>query len=1251
MASDISKKSVSIYIDQTAANLALEELNAKAKLLRDTIDRGTAAGKNMNAEIKRLATTNESIKSVQSQIDSGLRPSMAQTYNQVNKLRNELKKMSEDAPGYAAKFEAYKKVTAEFNRMNEALKGVQQTHKNWLADAKSVAFGVVIGNTVQSAIASITGYFSGIISGNAKLSDSLAKVQQTTGMTADQVKSLASSLRTIDTRTAQSDLLKIAEIGGQFNVPRDQIKGFVEQIDKANVVLSGQFSGGIEEVSTQLSLLRNVFVDIKSDRMDDDLGHISNALIELAQKGTATAPIIAEFGKRLSPLISTAKLSSAEVLALGTTMGGVGIPAERGGTAVVRIFDAMTSHTEAFAKVAGMTDLAFKKLFQQDSFGAFKAVLEGFKKGGDNVLALNATLHDMEIHGIGAKEALVKLSNNIEDLSQYAKLGTTSLTNMNSINEKFNINNQNLAANLEKLSKNIGSWFANSTLSSFFNGLITDLAEATSKTKTATQAFDDQIGSVINLQTNIAPLADRYEELKDKTVLNKNEQAELDKIINQISTSIPGAVSEFDAYGRAIAINTDRVNDFIDAEKSRLKVVNADAIKENKKKLAELERDLRDYHKKIEEIETTGTFKTSGTAVAKRYATQDQIAEFTSMYQNLIQQKKGYEAEIDRLSGDALQKQIDAAKKAKEAALANKATDGKGDIPVDEEEESKRSEILEKLKNFKFELEQIGRESDEKEIERVKRTYKELMTEAVAHGVALVGLKEAQSRAIAFLLDKERKEEAARQDKEFKENAAADYDNQLKVSADFFEKKKQESAKQYADGLITKEQYEAAALVIEVEAKKQDIATAQEYSINVKKAETDLYSFKKNLTDKEIADAIKKREILEENEKLLLELRNKSAVAFFQNKAANSPEGSAARYNYEKAARDEQKRQEIASVEKQEADYRKRGIAFTDEFETEKEAIRLKFKKEDEQAEIAYYSEKINNVLNYVQQSLSIVSKVNQAIANNENAAFQREVLMNNKRKAMISQLGKGKILTEVETQRQLNAMQLEEDKRKRDLDLKQFNRQKAISLAQALVNGAEAITKDLAGHKYMIPFDIATTALEVGIIASSTPKFGKGGALNGPSHSFGGMPVIDPRTGQVQAELEGGEYVLSRQTVANNRTLADMLLNSSMNQGGQQIGWQSRPYNSIDYAGITSRINMPKFASGGVFSYDNRPSTTMVGNSSAASVVTVDEHVKLMQAVLHRLENPVPPNVIISTAKLDDAYAGKARIVANASA
>ena len=1424
--SDISKKSVSIYIDQTAANLAIADLNAKAKELRDTIERGTAAGKNMNAEIKRLASTNTSIKSVQDQIDAGLRPSLNQTYNQVAKLRAELTKMSEDAPGYAEKFESFKKVSLEFNRMKESINGVARAEKSWMDQAKGVAFGVVIGNTIQAAIQSVTGYISGIVSGSAKMSDSLARVRQSTGLTEVEVKKLSASLRTIDTRTAQADLLKIAEIGGQMSVPNEQLKGFVENIDKASVVLGGQFGGGVEEITMELSLLRNVFTDIKTSKVDTDLGHIGNALLVLKQQGVETAPVIADFAKRLSPLISTAKLTSGEILGLGATMQEVAINPERGGTAMIKLFDKMISNADAFAKVAGKSGADFKALLQQDSFAAFKEVLVGFKKGGDNVLALNATIKDLETNGVGAKEALIKLSGATDILDQRVALGTKSLKETGKLEEEFALSNETLGAELDKLEKKMASVFQSHSLSEFIISIVrsfsqfidilrstpkfmkenqtaiyllivgislmnatyikaafaimgeslakvenavvtkalsiwnniatastmaysivvkfltTDMKLAAAATEmwalatmiglgplglvvvllgAAMVAFNGYSNSIERL-TAAKKLENEVNAKVDSAIQNETEKTrELVSVINDHNGSLdnrnkalqalialnPKILEGLTLENAATADGKKKIDDYIQSLRTKAEVEAKQSLLQDKlKKKQELMTEVRTKAKittNMNDEDLTNTLKPmsdsdKGEARTKKLNAKGSIsshvgASTLSDLKDVSEEVELLQAAMDKIakqnveaivgkvkdvsgaSVDAtkqtigeLRKQIEgldtafdfigvkdtaaaaknrAKKKELEKQLA--ALEGKTD-----KSEKEQDSILQKLKDFKAELALIGKDSDEKEIDKIKKKYQELMALAVQHGVSLVGLEKEKNRALAFLIEEDRQKHIAERAKIFKEQAETDYENQLKVSADFFETKKQEQAKLYTEGIISKQQYELNLATIDVEAKRQDISTANDYANNSKKAATDLLTFKKNLTKEEIADAIKKREFLEENNKLLSELKNKSAVTGLQNKISNSPDGSSNKFNAQKDLRELQKQQELSAVEKQETEFRKRGIAFTNEFEIEKQAIRDKYKREDEKSEFDYYVGKINNVLNYVQRSLAVVNQINQAITNSENAAFQREVLLNNKRKTVIEQLGKSKVLTEVEAQRRLNQIAIEEDKKKHDLEVKQFNRNKAISIAQALINGALAITKDLVGNKLMIPFDIITTAVEVAAIASSSPKFGKGGALTGASHSFGGMPVINRQTGKIEAEMEGGEYILSRNTVANNKNLADMLLHSSMNQDGRQISlpqWQSRQYTPIDYAGITSKISTPRFASGGVYSYDNRPSTSMNGSENTASSQNNDEHIQLLSAVLHHLKNPPAPNLIFSTAKLDDANIAQARIVANASA
>jgi hypothetical protein len=73
----------------------------------------------------------------------------------------------------------------------------------------------------------------------------------------------------IDTRTAQEDLLKIAQIGGQIGVANDEMFGFVKSVDMAVVALGDEFSGGAEEVSTKLGVLSKVFKETKDLKTGD----------------------------------------------------------------------------------------------------------------------------------------------------------------------------------------------------------------------------------------------------------------------------------------------------------------------------------------------------------------------------------------------------------------------------------------------------------------------------------------------------------------------------------------------------------------------------------------------------------------------------------------------------------------------------------------------------------------------------------------------------------------------------------------------------------------------------------------------------------------------------------------------------------------------------------------------------------------------------------------------------------------------
>jgi hypothetical protein len=78
------------------------------------------------------------------------------------------------------------------------------------------------------------------------------------------------------------------------------------------------------------------------------------------------------------------------------------------------------------------------------------------------------------------------------------------------------------------------------------------------------------------------------------------------------------------------------------------------------------------------------------------------------------------------------------------------------------------------------------------------------------------------------------------------------------------------------------------------------------------------------------------------------------------------------------------------------------------------------------------------------------------------------------------------------------------------------------------------------------------------GIANKENPKtataYGIGALLTGPSHASpsGGMPIINPETGQTQAMVEGGELVLSKEWVQKNPKLASQSLEASQKNNGE---------------------------------------------------------------------------------------------------
>ena len=136
-------------------------------------------------------------------------------------------------------------------------------------------------------------------------------------MTKKEVEDLTRSFSEMDTRTSKIDLLKIANEGGKLGVAKEDIKGFVVEVDKANVALGDSFEGGAAAIANSLGKISGLYEETKSQPIAKSINEIGSGLNELAASGAASEQNVADFARRIGGLPNELKPTIQEALALG----------------------------------------------------------------------------------------------------------------------------------------------------------------------------------------------------------------------------------------------------------------------------------------------------------------------------------------------------------------------------------------------------------------------------------------------------------------------------------------------------------------------------------------------------------------------------------------------------------------------------------------------------------------------------------------------------------------------------------------------------------------------------------------------------------------------------------------------------------------------------------------------------------------------------------------------------------------------
>lgn len=157
---------------------------------------------------------------------------------------------------------------------------------------------------------------------------------------------------------------------------------------------------------------------------------------------------------------------------------------------------------------------------------------------------------------------------------------------------------------------------------------ITLFANKTKSAQEIVAGLNESVSKFSDSGKEVERLTGEYETLRENTERTKDENDRLNTVMEALSKSVPGVVTEFDEYGRVLDVNVAKVKEFSEAQKEAAKIQLTKQIEEAQKALKKLDEKLAPLQRVYQEGIASSTIATTtgGSRVFERTATPDEIA-------------------------------------------------------------------------------------------------------------------------------------------------------------------------------------------------------------------------------------------------------------------------------------------------------------------------------------------------------------------------------------------------------------------------------------------------------------------------------------------------------------------------------------------------------------------------------------------------------------------------------------------------
>jgi TP901 family phage tail tape measure protein len=382
--------------------------------------------------------------------------------DKITGVKKSLKELEEahkqgkiSAEEYAA---SYTKLTAELEKAKAAQEGLAKAvnFQRSMEEKASAARGKLLRSTTL-----MTAALAGPVVAAMNFESAMADVRKVVDFeTPQQFKEMGEDILSLTRRIPMTarDLADIVAAAGQAGIARNELLAFAESAAKMGVA----FDITAEQAGQMMAQWRTAFKMSQKQVVElaDQINYLGNTT-------AASAPKISDIVTKIGPLGEIGGVAAREIVALGATIGSVGIQEEVAATGIKNLILRLNSGASATDrqkkafKSLGLSATKLAKAMQEDASGAILSVIEALGK----IPEYKRTAILTDLFGRESVAAIAPLITNIDKLRENLRKVGDATQYQGSMEKEFKERSETtanairiLANNINILSVNLGSF-------------------------------------------------------------------------------------------------------------------------------------------------------------------------------------------------------------------------------------------------------------------------------------------------------------------------------------------------------------------------------------------------------------------------------------------------------------------------------------------------------------------------------------------------------------------------------------------------------------------------------------------------------------------------------------------------------------------------------------------------------------------------------------------------------------------------